>query len=52
MLLHSRSGSAVIKQVNAMWPFSGGLAVIGFQDQQVYIDNRGRVIAPYASDKQ
>ena len=46
-----RSGAAVLKNFHAWWPFSDGLAVIGLQDPQVYIDKRGRVIAPYASDK-
>jgi len=46
-----RSGSAVLKNFHAYWPFSDGLAVIGFRDPQVYIDKKGRVIAPYASDK-
>lgn len=46
-----RSGSAVLKNFHAWWPFSDWLAVIGLQDPQVYIDKKGRVIAPYASDK-
>jgi len=46
-----RSGTAVLKNFRAWWPFSDGLAVIGFQDSQVYINRQGRVIAPYSSDK-
>ncbi len=46
-----RSGSVVLKNFNAGWPFSDGLAVIGFIPPQVYIDKKGRVVAPYASDK-
>jgi hypothetical protein len=46
-----RSGSAVLKNFHAWWPFSDGLTVIGLQDPQVYIDKKGRVIAPYTSDK-
>jgi len=45
-----RSGSRVLKNFSAWWPFSDGLAVVDFQDRQVYIDKKGRVIAPYASD--
>jgi hypothetical protein len=45
------SGSEVLTTFHAWWPFSDGLAVIIFQDPQVYIDKTGRVIAPYASDK-
>lgn len=46
-----RSGSAVLTDFDAWWPFSDGLAVVGIRDPQVYIDKKGRVIAPYASDK-
>jgi hypothetical protein len=46
-----RSGSAVLKNFHAWWPFSDGLTVIGLRDPQVYIDKKGRVIAPYTSDK-
>jgi hypothetical protein len=46
-----RSGLAVLTDIHATWPFSDGLAVVGFQNPQVYIDKKGRVIAPYASDK-
>ena len=46
-----RLGSAVLKNYHAWWPFSDGLVVIGFENPQVYIDKKGRAIAPYASDK-
>jgi hypothetical protein len=46
-----RSGAVVLKDFRAWWPFSDGLAVIGFYAPQVYIDKKGRVIAPYSSDK-
>jgi hypothetical protein len=46
-----RSGSAILTRFHAWWPFSDGLAVIGFQGRQVYIDKKGRVIAHYSSDK-
>jgi hypothetical protein len=46
-----RSGTRVLKDFHAWWPFSDGLAVIGLRAPQVYIDKNGRVIAPYASDK-
>jgi hypothetical protein len=46
-----QSGSAVLTTVHAFWPFSDGLAVKGLGDRQVYIDKKGRVIAPYASNK-
>jgi len=46
-----RSGSAVVKDSRAYWPFFDGLAVVGSHDSQVYIDKKGRVIAPYDSDK-
>lgn len=44
-----RSGDAALAHVNAWWPFSDGLAVIGMYAPQVYIDKKGRVIAPYSS---
>ncbi len=44
-----RAGSTILKKFG--WPFSDGLAVIGSQGTQVYIDKKGRVILPYASDK-
>jgi hypothetical protein len=46
-----RSGDAVLAHVSAWWPFSDGLAVIGMYAPQVYIDKKGRVIAPYSSAK-
>jgi hypothetical protein len=46
-----RSGSAVLTDFDAYWPFSDGLAVVGDRDSQVYIDKKGRVIAPYVSDR-
>ena len=46
-----RSGAEVLKNFHAWWPFSDGLAVIGFDAPQVYIDKKGHVIAPYSSDK-
>jgi len=47
-----RSGATVLKGSRAYWPFSDGLAVVGFYgDSQFYIDKKGRVIAPYESDK-
>ena len=45
------SGFAVLKDLDARWPFSDGLAAIGIRHPQVYVDKKGRVIAPYASDK-
>jgi len=44
-----RSGTAVLTDYHAWWPFSDGLAVIGISAPQVYIDKKGRVIAPYGS---
>jgi hypothetical protein len=46
-----RMGSAVLTDFRAWWPFSDGLAVIGFYAPQVYIDKKGKVIAPYSSNK-
>jgi len=46
-----RSGTSVLTNYRAWWPFSDGLTVIGFDAPQIYIDKRGRVIAPYASYK-
>jgi len=46
-----RSGSTVLSNYHAWWPFSDGLAVVGIRDPQVYIDKKGRVIAPYSSGK-
>lgn len=46
-----RSGSAVLRDFRAWWPFSDGLAVTGFKDSQVYINKQGRVIATYSSGK-
>jgi len=46
-----RSGTAVLKDSRAYWPFSDGLAIVGSYDSQVYIDKKGRVIAPYESGK-
>ncbi|MGC4054699.1 MAG: WG repeat-containing protein [Paludibaculum sp.] len=46
-----RTGSRVLKSYQAWWPFSDGLAVIGLREPQVYIDKKGRVVAPYSSDK-
>lgn len=45
-----RSGSPVLKRFHAWWPFSDGLTVIGIRERQFYIDKKGRVIAPYATD--
>ena len=46
-----RSGSTVLRGFQIWWPFSDGLAVVGFQAPQNYIDRKGRVIASYARDK-
>jgi len=46
-----QSGSPVLKNFRAWWPFTDGLAVIGFRPPQDYIDKRGRVIAPYSREK-
>jgi hypothetical protein len=46
-----RSGSAVLTHFHAWWPFCDGLAVVGFQAGQNYIDKKGRVIAPHSLDK-
>jgi hypothetical protein len=46
-----QSGSRALERYRAWWPFSDGLAVIGLTDPQVYVDKKGRVIAPYASGK-
>ncbi len=46
-----RSGSVVLKDFQTSWSFSDGLVVSGFSAPQVYIDKKGRVIAPYSSDK-
>lgn len=46
-----RTGSKVLKNYQAWWPFSDGLAVIGLREPQVYIDKKGRVVASYSSDK-
>jgi hypothetical protein len=46
-----RSGLEVLTDFHAWWPFSDGLAVVGFSASQVYIDKKGRVIAPYSSDR-
>jgi hypothetical protein len=45
-----RSGAVVLKELQPSI-FSDGLAVIGFSAPQVYIDKKGRVIAPYSSNK-
>jgi hypothetical protein len=43
-----RSGKQVLKGRGGHWPFSDGLAVIGLPPgPQLYIDKRGRVVAPY-----
>lgn len=47
----NRSGARVLKDYSPWWPFVDGLAVVSGQDSQVYINNKGRVIAPYDSDK-
>ncbi|MGB7760486.1 MAG: WG repeat-containing protein [Bryobacteraceae bacterium] len=46
-----RSGAAVVEDSRAYWPFSDGLAVVGFYDSRVYIDKKKRVIASYESDR-
>lgn len=40
-------GRQAIKGVRATWPFVDGLAVVTFDDPQMYIDKTGRKIAPY-----
>ena len=47
-----QSGSPVprlskLKDKGVWWPFSDGLAVLGMRAPQVYVDKKGRVIAPY-----
>jgi len=41
------SGKAVIRKAGVAWPFSDGLAVLGIYKHRVYIDKRGRTVAPY-----
>jgi len=43
----NRSGRAVLRD-DAYWPFSDGLAVVDSEEPMVYINKRGRRIAPYA----
>lgn len=47
----NRSGTAVLTNYYAWWPFSDGLAVIGISAPQVYIDKKGQVIATYDDAK-
>jgi hypothetical protein len=44
----NRSGKVVLRNDGAYWPFSDGLAVIGSGEPRVYINKRGRRIAPYS----
>jgi hypothetical protein len=37
----------VVNGLSGMWPFSGGLSVKGKYNHQNYIDQRGKVVAPY-----
>ena len=46
-----RSGSTILRNFYAWWPFSDGLAVIDVRGGQDYIDKTGRVIAHYGRDK-
>jgi len=45
-----RSGSPVLKQFWATWPFTDGLAVIGVNPPQDYIDKKGRFIAQFSNE--
>jgi hypothetical protein len=43
----NRSGKKVLKVDDALWPFSDGLTIVGQHGRGVYVDRRGRTIAPY-----
>jgi len=47
-----RSGSEVLRKAvhSYPFPFSNGLAVVGLESPQMYIDKKGRVVATYALD--
>jgi hypothetical protein len=47
----NRSGQVVLRKIDAYLPFSDGLAVIDSGEPRVYVNKKGRRIAPYAIEK-
>jgi hypothetical protein len=47
----NRSGKVVLRKIDAYWPFSDGLAVLDDGEPRVYVNKKGRRIAPYAIEK-
>jgi hypothetical protein len=45
---HSGSEVPPLKKIGAYWPFSDGLAAVGFYGPTVYVNKKGKTIAPYA----
>lgn len=42
-----KTGKVVLKLKDARWGFSDGLTVVGEYPNRVYLDKKGRVVAPY-----